>query len=45
MGIPDGASYTPFRVDLETNAVYTPFYANGENGTVADLRLGQIVVD
>lgn len=34
MGIPDGALYSTLRVEFETNSLYSPVYANGDNNTV-----------
>ena len=37
MAIPDGASYSTLRVEFETNSLYSPAYANGDNNTVVIL--------
>lgn len=37
MGIPLGASYSVLRAEFETNALYSPAYANGDNNTVTVL--------
>ncbi len=34
MAIPVGASYSTLRVEFETNALYSPAYATGDNNTV-----------
>jgi len=34
MGIPTGASYSTLRVEFETNTLYSPAYADGDNNTV-----------
>jgi len=34
MGIPAGASYSTLRVEFETNTLYSPAYADGDNNTV-----------
>ena len=34
MPFPDGAAYSTLRVEFETNTLYAPAYANGDNNTV-----------